>query len=404
MHSRRTHSESRHDVVVVGARCAGTATAMLLARAGYDVVLVDRARLPSDTNSTHSLVRGGVVQLARWGLLDGVLATGAPPIRSVSFHRYGAHAPTSIRMPVKEKAGVDHMLAPRRLVLDRILAEAATRAGATLLDRTTVRDVLRDRAGRVTGVTTTGPDGTRRRLAAKLVIGADGVHSRTARRVGAATTQKHPPAGSCLYTYVADVAWDGFEFHLADQAFAGVFPTNDDQACVWLMRPARHSEDVLSAGARRLNAWTQALYDTVPDLARRVASGTTTAPLRGAVGLPNHVRQAAGPGWALVGDAGYHRDPITGHGMTDAFRDAELLAEAAGRALSDPADERAAMSTYGRERDAALAETFRLTRALGDFPPASRFVELQAELSRALDVEAQALRARPMHQYEVPVT
>jgi 2-polyprenyl-6-methoxyphenol hydroxylase-like FAD-dependent oxidoreductase len=118
MNLHRAHLESRHDVVVVGARCAGAATAMLLARAGHDAVLVDRARLPSDRNSTHSLVRGGVVQLARWGLLDEVLATGAPPIRAVSFHQYGAGARAPVRLPVKEKAGVDHMLAPRRRVLD----------------------------------------------------------------------------------------------------------------------------------------------------------------------------------------------------------------------------------------------------------------------------------------------
>jgi 2-polyprenyl-6-methoxyphenol hydroxylase-like FAD-dependent oxidoreductase len=331
---------------------------MLLARAGHDVVLIDRARLPSDTTSTHSLVRGGVVQLARWGLLDDVLATGAPPIRSVSFHQHGADAPGPVRLRVKEKAGVDHMLAPRRHLLDRVLAEAATCAGAVLLDVTTVRDVFRDRAGRVIGVTTTGDDGTRRRLTARLVVGADGVRSRTARLVGAATTEKHAPTGACLYTYVGDVPWDGFEFHLGDGAFAGVFPTHFDEACVWLIRPAILAQPILGAGARRLHAWAQALHDTVPGLARRVASGTVTAPLRGAVGLPNHVRQAAGPGWALVGDAGYHRDPITGHGMTDAFRDAELLADAADRALGDPAQEAAALAAYGRERDAALTETF----------------------------------------------
>lgn len=399
MQPHRAQLESRHDVVVVGARCAGAATAMLLARAGHDVVLVDRSRLPSDTNSTHSLVRGGVVQLARWGLLDEVLATGAPPIRSVSFHQYGAQAPAPVRMPVKEKAGVDHMLAPRRHVLDGILAGAATRAGAVLLDRTTLRDVLRDRSGRVTGVTTTGADGSRRRLTAKLVIGADGVYSRTAGLVGAATLREHAPTGACLYTYVGGVAWDGFEFHVGDHAFAGVFPTHSGEACVWLIRPAPLVERVLTAGARRLNAWAQALRDTVPGLARTVASGTVTAPLRGSVGLPNHVRQAAGPGWALVGDAGYHRDPITGHGITDAFRDAELLAVAADVALTDPAQERVALAAYGRERDAALAETFRITCALGAFPPPARFVELQAELGRALDVEAQDLMARPMHQY-----
>jgi len=403
MHLHRAQLDSRHDVVVVGARCAGAATAMLLARAGHDVVLVDRARLPSDTNSTHSLVRGGVVQLARWGVLDEVVATGAPPIRSVSFHQYGVQAPAPLRLPIKEKSGVDFLLAPRRRLLDQVLAEAATRAGALLLDGTTLHDVLRDRGGRVTGLTTTGADGTRRRIAARLVIGADGVNSRLARRVGAATTEQHPPSGALLYTYVGGVPWDGFQFHLGEGAFAGVFPTNAGEACVWLIRPTRLAEQVLGAGRHRLDAWAQALADTLPGLARTVATGTVTAPLRGAVGLPNHVRQAAGPGWALVGDAGYHRDPITGHGMTDAFRDAELLAEAVTLALADPAYEADAMAAYGRGRDAALAETFRLTRALGAFPPTARFVELQAELSRALDAEAQALAAVPMPEYDVPV-
>jgi len=404
MHVHRAQFESRHDVVIVGARCAGAATAMLLARAGHDVVLVDRARLPSDTNSTHSLVRGGVVQLARWGVLDEVLATGSPPIRSVSFHQYGEQAPAPLRLPIKEKSGVDFLLAPRRHVLDQVLAEAAVRAGARLLDETTLHAVLRDPSGRVTGVTTTGADGTRRKLTTKLVIGADGVHSRTARLVGAATTARHAPSGALLYTYVGGVAWDGFEFHLGDRAFAGVFPTNSDEACVWLIRPTWLAGHVLRAGRHRLDAWTEVLADTVPGLARTVSSGIVTAPLRGAVGLPNHVRQASGPGWALVGDAGYHRDPITGHGMTDAFRDAELLADAAAIALTDPSQEAAALAAYGRERDAALAETFRITRALGEFPPAAQFVELQAELSRALDTEARALADRPSSRTTLPVT
>lgn len=400
----RAYEESRHDVVVIGARCAGAATAMLLARAGHDVVLVDRARLPSDTNSTHSLVRGGVVQLGRWGLLDEVLATGAPPILSVGFHQYGVDAPAPVRLRVKDKSGVDHMLAPRRHVLDRVLAEAATGAGAVLLDRTTVRNVIRDRTGRVTGVTTADDDGTERRLTARLVVGADGVNSRIARLVGAATTEKHASSGACLYTYVGDVAWDGFEFHLGDGAFAGVFPTNYGEACVWLIRPTRLARPILGAGAHRVDAWAQALHDSVPGLGRRVESGTITAPLRGAVGLPNHVRQAAGRGWALVGDAGYSRDPITGHGMTDAFRDAELLAMAVDRALEDPAQEVASLTAYRDERDAAIAETFRITRALGAFPPAARFVELQAQLGRALDVEAHYLADRAVRHHDVPVT
>ena len=389
--------ESHHDVVVVGARCAGAATALLLARAGHDVVLVDRARLPGDTTSTHSLVRGGVVQLSRWGLLDEVLATGAPAIRSVEFHQYGPGAPGPARLDVKDRAGVDHVLAPRRHVLDGVLADAAVRAGALLLDRTTVDGVVRDERGRVRGVTALAADGSRARLMGRLVVGADGVRSRLAQLVGAPVVETHAPSGACLYTYVRDVPWDGFEFHLGDGAFAGVFPTHFDEACVWLIRPEHLARPVLTAGARRLDAWAEALGATVPGLADRVAAGSVTAPLRGAVRLPNHRRRAAGPGWALVGDAGYHRDPITGHGMTDAFRDAELLARAAGRALRDPCDERAALRHYEEQRDLALAETFRLTRALGAFPPADRFVELQTELGRALDDEAAALAAQPAH-------
>ena len=374
-----------HDVVVVGGRVAGAATGMLLARAGHDVAVLDKASLPSDTTSTHSIVRGGVVQLQRWGLLDDVLATGAPPIRSVLFQRYGAGAGEPVRLTVKDKAGVDMVLAPRRYALDGVLADAAVRAGAQLLDRTAVTGVHRDARGRVTGVVAIGPGGETRVLHARLVVGADGVRSRTAGWFGARTAASYEPSGLVLYTYVGGVTWDAMEFHLADGTFAGVFPTNGGEACVWLIRPTDLAAPLLGAGADRLDRWLAALDASVPDLSRTVRGGTVTAPLRGTVGLPNHVRRATGPGWALVGDAGYHRDPITSHGITDAFRDAELLAEA-----FDAGD----LAAYERERDAAIAETFRLTRELGAFPDPARFADLQAELGRALDSEATALAAR----------
>jgi 2-polyprenyl-6-methoxyphenol hydroxylase-like FAD-dependent oxidoreductase len=383
-------SASGADVVVVGARCAGAATALLLARAGHDVVMVDRSRPSTDTNSTHSLVRGGVVQLARWGLLDDVLATGAPEIRSVSFH----HAGEVTRRRIKDRAGVDFLLAPRRGLLDDLLARAAVGAGAELVTGRTVTGVLRD-GDRVTGVSTRDDAGVPRELGARLVVGADGVFSSMARYVGAATVERHDPTGAAFYTYVADVSWDGFEFHVGERSFAGVFPTHHGEACVWLIRPVAELAPVLGAGADRLEAWMRALDDCAPDLARRVRAGSVTAPLRGAVGLPNHVRRAAGPGWALVGDAGYHRDPITGHGMTDAFRDAELLAEAADALLRGASAERAALARYERHRDRALAPTFALTRDIGSFPPPAEFLDLQVRLSRALDVEAAALAARP---------
>ena len=160
------------------------------------------------------------------------------------------------------------------------------------------------------------------------------MHSSVAKWLDVEIVESHRPSGGAFYAYVAGVPWDGFEFYLGDAATAGVFPTHGDEACVWLIRPAEDLADVTGGGADRLARWVRAVGRQFPGLAERIRQGIVTSPLRGSVRLPNHRRRAAGPGWALVGDAGYHRDPITGHGITDAFRDAELLAEAATAMLT----------------------------------------------------------------------
>src|ERR1700756_5168152 len=167
-------NRSHRDVVVVGGRVAGSATAMLLARLGHDVVVVDQASFPSDTISTHSIARSGVVQLRRWGLLDAVLDSGAPAIRQVTFHAGGE----SVSRTLSHKAGVDLVVAPRRYVLDTILATAAQRAGADVRDGVTVTGVRRDRRGRVAGVYGHDRDGAPMDIGARYVIGADGLRSR----------------------------------------------------------------------------------------------------------------------------------------------------------------------------------------------------------------------------------
>jgi flavin-dependent dehydrogenase len=377
------------DVIVVGARNAGAATAMLLARDGHDVVVLDRSKPTTDTNSTHALSRGGVVQLAKWGLLDRVIATGAPRNRTVSFHLPGE----TIRREVSAVAGVDFLLAPRRYVLDDLMAREAVAAGAQLLTGHRVLGVTRDRSGRVTGVTVRGPGGAVRPMSARLVVGADGVHSKVASSVGAELVEAHAPTASCLYTYVSGVEWDGFELYVGDRAFGGIFPTHDDEAAVFLIRPDKDFAGVMGAGRARTAMWLAELRRVLPAMAARLRPGRVTAGMRGYVGLPNHLRRASGPGWALVGDAGYHRDPITGHGMTDAFRHAELLTEASSAWLRGSVDESAAMSGYARERDAAIAETFAITRELGTLPEPTRFLDLEMQLARALDQEAQRLWA-----------
>ena len=379
-----------HDVVVVGARCAGSATALLLARAGHDVLLVDKARLPSDRLSTHAIARGGVVQLRRWGLLDAVLETGAPPIRRVAFHLDGEVK----RHTVKPTAGVDMLLAPRRIHLDGVLADAAVRAGAELCTGRTVLAVVRDPHGRVVGVRARTPDGAVHEHRARLVIGADGMHSRMAALLGAARQEWHAPGETTYYGYVSGVDWQGFEFHVASAAFAGMFTTHHGHGCVWLSRPSALLADVATAGAERPGAWQRALDASVPDLGERVRAGALTEPVRGATRLPQHLRVPVGPGWALVGDAAYHKDPITGHGITDAFRDADLLATAADDALRHPHREAAALLGYHRQRDRLSRDVFELTRAIAGFPEPQALMALQIRLSGALEEEALTLAAR----------
>ena len=387
----RTPHRSEHDVVVVGSRCAGAATAMLLARAGHDVAVVDRSRFPSDVLSTHGLVRGGVVQLARWGLLEAVLASGAPAVREVTFVRDD----TEITRTVKERAGVDLLVAPRRRVLDALLVEAARSAGAQVHTGVTVTGLRRDDAGRVVGLVARTADGQPVEFGARYVVGADGLRSRTAGWAGARMLESSTPDSAIFYMYVGGPAWPAYEFHVAPDAFAGVFPTHDGEGCVWLSRPTAALATVRAAGSDRAAALVAQLDAVSPTLAARVRSGRVTSVVRGAERLPNYVRQPVGPGWALVGDAGYHRDPITGHGITDAFRDAELLATAIDRSLRDPAAEPEAMAAYTDHRDSALRETFHLTKALASFPHPDRFVELQIQLSDALEREAGLLASLP---------
>jgi 2-polyprenyl-6-methoxyphenol hydroxylase-like FAD-dependent oxidoreductase len=385
-----TRRYRHHDVVVVGARAAGAATGLLLARMGHDVAVLERAQFPRDTLSTHSISRSGVVQLARWGLLDQVMASGAPPIRQVTFHTAGA----SVSRHVKHRAGVDHLVAPRRRVLDTIVADAAEAAGADVRFGMTVTGIRRGSGGRVVGVTARAASGNPVELDAGFVVGADGLRSGVARAVGASVEVARPSGGATHYAYYAGPTWQGIEFFLDDGTFAGVFPTNDGEACIWVCTLADQAETIRRRTASPAEAFDEMLATAAPELLARLRGARRTSPVRGALRPPNQIRQAFGPGWALVGDAGYHRDPITGHGISDAYRDAELLAVALDRALGGEIDDAAAFAGYQRQRNEALREIFDITCALGSFPPMTEFVELQKCLGRAIESEAESLAAR----------
>jgi 2-polyprenyl-6-methoxyphenol hydroxylase-like FAD-dependent oxidoreductase len=345
------HEPLHHDVVVVGARAAGAATAMLLARAGLRVLVVDRGRYGSDTLSTHALMRGGVVQLHRWGLLDDVIDAGTPAIRRTTFR----YAGDEIVIPVKPSHGVDALYAPRRTVLDRVLVDAAIADGADVRFGVSVTGVRRARGGRVTGITCR--DGTGRGIAveAPIVVGADGTRSAIARHVAAAVQQRGSAASAVVYGYWSGIEASGYEWIFRPNACAGIIPTNAGLACVFA---AATPERIGRGGQRVLES---VLQEASPDTAARVGAAQAASAVRTFNGMPGFVRQSWGPGWALVGDAGYWKDPLTAHGLTDALRDADLLARAIIASAAGELTEPAALAAYQATRDRLSLQLFAVT-------------------------------------------
>jgi flavin-dependent dehydrogenase len=248
----------------------------------------------------------------------------------------------------------------------------------------------------VVGVSGRDRSGAPVEIGARHVVGADGLRSRVADLAGAAVNQAGRAGGATQYAYYAGSRWAGFEFFVAERSFAGVFPTHDGQACIWVCTPSADARAVRRQTRSRAEAFDALLQRSHPELVERLSQACRMSPVRGMLRQPNQVRQAFGPGWALVGDAGYYRDAITAYGMSDAFRDAELLAVALDRTLQGAAEEATALAAYQHQRDLALQEIFEITCRLAAFPPVPRFIGLQKQLSAAIDREAAALAARPV--------
>ncbi|MGW2226521.1 FAD-dependent oxidoreductase [Streptomyces formicae] len=321
-------SMESYDVVVVGARSAGAATAMLLARAGHRVLLLDRARFPSDTLSTQHVHRPGLRLLDRWGLLGPLRDGGCPPVRHIS---YALEGELMLEGPVPVEEGIDAVYAPRRYVLDGLVADAAVASGAEFRDGCTVTGVLTGDDGRVTGVTCRTDGGATQEIGARLVVGADGMRSTVARLVGARTEREDAPMTCVYYGYWAGLPAQ-FEVHERTGRLIGVVPTHDELTLVAAYFPQAEFPDV----RRDPNlAYAEALRSTAPDLAERAAGAHRVERLRGTGSQFNFFRQATGPGWVLVGDAGCHKDSITGTGISDAFEQAAALADAVAEGLGE---------------------------------------------------------------------
>ena len=387
MNTVNTIEHDRYDAIVVGARCAGAATALLLARGGMRVLAIDRSAYGSDTLSTHALMRGGVQQLARFGLLDALRATDTPKIEKVTFH-YG---PDAFEIPIKAKDEIDALYAPRRTVLDALLVDAARAAGAEVHHGAAMRELETDASGRVTGVAIEDERGGCRLLDTGIVIGADGLRSRVARLTGAREEHTGRHATATLFGYFAGLAVEGYHWHYELGVGAGAIPTGGGLTCVFVgVAPERYARELArdtGEGFRRV------LAQAAPDLAAALGSATQAGPLRRFAGRRGFLRRPFGPGYALVGDAGYFKDPLTAHGITDALRDAELLA----RALIAGGSE-AELRAYQAARDAIALPFFETTDAIASFAwDLPRLQALHVALSEGMvrGVRAMAALDRP---------
>jgi flavin-dependent dehydrogenase len=384
-----------YDAIVVGARCAGAPTALLLARKGYKVLLLDRGTFPSDMPfSNHYVHQTGSARLKRWGLLDTLKASNCPPILTNHFD-YGAFSLTG--SPVPAEGGVTEAFAPRRLKLDPILVDAAVKSGAELREGFSVQEVLFE-DGRVAGIRGHEKNGPMVTERARITVGADGMFSVVAKAVQAPEYKTGPALEGSWYAYYSGVPMVGWHLWLRPGNVIFAYNTNDNLSLIGVAFAARDLPTVRNNIEKH---HSRVLAEHAPELWERIQAGKRESRYVGGA-IPSHVRKPFGPGWALVGDAGYQKDPCTASGITDAFGSAEWLAEAIDAGLSGRQPMEEALAAYEQTRNNAELPYFDLTTQLAALEPPPP--EVQQLLEALRDNPEQRSRFFGMLAHTVPVT
>jgi 2-polyprenyl-6-methoxyphenol hydroxylase-like FAD-dependent oxidoreductase len=350
-----------YDAIIVGARCAGSPTAMLLARRGFRVLLVDKATFPSDTISTHILWPHGAEILRRWGLLLRLAATGVPPIcRRMTFDV----GPFALRGTIPDANDGMGGFCPRRTVLDALLVNAAAESGVDVREGFTV-DELPVAGDTVIGIRGHAKGGKSIEERARIVIGADGVKSFVARTVRTPEYDVRPVAACGYYSYFSGIRQDDIELYVRDHVAFGGAPTNDGLQLVMVNWPAKDFTTVRAD----VEGHVWRALEAAPDFLARVREGRREEKWYGTAGVAGYFRKPYGKGWALVGDASYNRDPITAQGISDAFIDAEALVEALGTGLSGNGvfDDR--LAVHESARNARVRPMYEFTTHLAALAP-----------------------------------
>ena len=372
-----------YDAIIIGARCAGSPTAMLLARKGYRVLLADRASFPSDTVSSHVVQPLAVAALSRWGLLDRLVSTGCGPIDTYTYD-FGPF--TLEGAPGTKDAPVAYCA--RRTILDKMLVDAASEAGAELREGFNVDQVLIE-DGRVVGIQGTSQDGQTVSERAQVVIGADGRNSIVAEAVRPERYNERPPLLAPYYAYWSGMPMHGrFETYIRPERGFAAAETHGGLTMVVGGWPYVE----FGANKNDIEGNFLKLLDLVPEFGDRVRKAKRETRFAGAP-TPNFFRKPYGPGWALVGDSGYLKDPITAQGILDAFRDAERCATAMDQAFSAGRSFDAAMGDYQRDRDGSVLAMYDFTCQLATLvPPSPEMQQLFGAIcgnQRAMDGFAQ---------------
>jgi 2-polyprenyl-6-methoxyphenol hydroxylase-like FAD-dependent oxidoreductase len=350
-----------YDAIIVGARCGGAPTAMLLARHGFKVLLVDKATFPSDTISTHIVWPHGAEVLARWGLLPKLVDTGVPPIcRRMTFDV----GPFALHGTVPDANHGLGGFCPRRTVLDSLLVQAAAESGVEVREGFTVDDLLAPDDA-VEGIRGHANGAQPIEERARIVIGADGVHSFVARAVRAPEYDRQPVAACCYYSYFSGVEQRDLELYVRDHHAFGGAPTNDGLHLVMVNWPAGNFAAVRS----NVEASVWRALESAPAFAARVRAGRRQEKWYGTAGVPGFFRKPYGKGWALVGDASYNRDPITAQGISDAFIDAEMLVEALGDWLSGRGTFEEPLAAHEAARNERVRPMYEFTTHLAILEP-----------------------------------
>ncbi|AZM51518.1 FAD-dependent oxidoreductase [Streptomyces sp. WAC 01529] len=357
-----------YDVIVIGARCAGSPAAMLFARQGYRVLLLEKARFPQDTLSSHYIHQPGVALLGRWGLLDKLRDTGCPPIDHESYEGPGVRL-DGFSLPVD---GHRTTYAPRRFVLDPILAEGAVASGVEFQESCAVTDLVFE-GDRVVGVRYTTPGGAEATERARLVVGADGMRSLVARKAGARNVVEHPRMSCVYYSYWAGVP-AGFELYERPGRWIVAAPTHDGLTLIMTYFPQDEFSEVRKAVEP---AYLEAVRSTSPELSERMSAGERVEQLYGTGHQENYFRKAYGPGWVLLGDAVHHKDSITARGITDAFLQAQSLTGHIGERLHDEAALEEALRCYEEDLEETFSDIYQGALNVAELKPQGRMEMLR---------------------------